>query len=161
MMNKKIMNTRVVRIIGSVLVLSLIPISCFFNFSIKEGLNHSMFVIGIMAVSGSILAVGLTVFQAMLSDISKTYNPEVQQLITNAQNSNFTFYLFIATIITCVLFIFVQEPYVNLMTITIVTIFLLSLFYFILALSGISSIRNPIAIIDFMHDTIIKGLEKD
>ena len=119
------------------------------------------FVVGIMTTSGALLAIGLTVLQMLLSDISKSYGPEVQKLIINKNPVNILFSLFVITILASSLIIIMPYQLLGIFMLIITTIFQASLLVFIMVIFDMTKVRNPINNIDFIYDTIIKGMQKD
>ena len=121
--------------------------------------DYLIFVIGIMATSGTILSLGLTVFQSMLSDLAKTYNSSVRQFVVDRRYHNNSFRLFFFTVFVCSIFILLPALH-DLFLSLILTSFIIGLWYFIAALSDISRIKDPSKMIQSMHDAVIKEMQK-
>ena len=121
--------------------------------------QYLRFVIGVMAVSGVILSIGLTVFQSMLSDVAKTYNPHIQKLFKKEYNQTHIFYCFVVAIIACISFILVPKDYYEWTLCIIFTLFVTTLVFFATSMNKVLDSRNSISVIEFLHDSMTKEIE--
>ena len=157
-------NSKYVKIVfgGVVPILISIMLYCFYDYQSHDNDNNYFltFVMGIMTVSGAILAVGLTVFQGMFSEVSNTYGHGIQNMIINKRQVDITFGLFLSTIITCIAFFFLPVEHVKYSISAIVGIVSSAMVFFALSLHYTSSMKNNIKIIDFMHKKISEDLKR-
>ena len=142
---------------GSGLALTIV-FSCI-GFNLKQYDHYLIFVIGIMATSGTILSLGLTVFQSMLSDLARTYNSSVRQFVVNRHYYNNSFRAFFFTVLLCSVFILLPALS-DLFLSLILSSFIIGLFYFIFAINDISRIKDPSKMIQSMYDVVIKEMQK-
>ena len=139
-----------------------IALTILFNcigFNLNQYDHYLMSVIGIMATSGTILSLGLTVFQSMLSDLARTYNSSVRQFVANRHYRNNSFRAFILTVFLCLTFILLPG-HNDLLLSLILSSFVIGLSYFLFALNDISRIKDPSKMIQSMHDAVIKEMQK-
>ena len=119
------------------------------------------FVMGIMTASAALLAIGLAVLQMLLSDISRSYNSEVQKLVLGKKHIDSSFYLFIFTIFLSSILIVIPSMIVEIFVLFVTAMFLISLGVFAAIVLDISKVRNPINNIDFLYNTIMEGIQED
>ena len=119
------------------------------------------FVMGIMTASGALLAIGLTVLQMLVSDISRSYNPEVQKLVLGKKRADWPFYLFIITIVLSSMVIVVPDEWTEKFVLITTTIFQTALIVFTVVIFDIAKVRNPLNNIDFLYETIMENIQED
>lgn len=129
------------------------------DYGISQYEDLLMYVVGIMTSSAAILAIGITVFNAMLSDVSKMYNADIQRIIADQHKPHRGSLLFILTIVACVSFIFIPDQFTDQIMLIISNLFLASLYLLYRNLHNTSLIRNPTDMIDLMHDRVVRNFE--